>query len=530
MPEIASGWVFDPQAETAVLDRAATQERIELNSISAMILAYCDGKHSVRQIIDTLCLQYPDAEEAIPGDVEEVLRQLQQQDALRFTPAQAQQVFAIPDKSPDNETRQKLCIGMATYDDYDGVYFSVQAIRLYHPEVLDQLEILVIDNHPDGPCAQALKNLGQWIPRYRYIPSIDIRGTAVRDVIFREANADYVLCIDSHVMIEAGAIQRLLDYFEADPKSRDLLQGPLINDDLVHLSSHFSPGWRQGMYGTWGYDERAADRDAEAFDIPMQGLGLFACRKEAWPGFNPRFSGFGGEEGYIHEKVRQGGGRTLCLPFLRWIHRFVRPMGTRYEVNWHDRIRNYMIGFSELGLPKEEMIAHFRQHVGQRETDRILERVRSELSDPLFVFDALFCVFDSDHAEKMLEVQKYLEFHPAMQRMEYLDIRELADEPGGVYRRLLRELAERGTRGGYRNLLLIRADRFEGFPAPEALAKLLGEVEQQAWQALCLDRGCQQPVLLSVSDSARPGLLDDLGALAVHSRAYAQLLAPQTTD
>jgi hypothetical protein len=26
-----------------------------------------------------------------------------------------------------------LSIGMATYDDYDGVYFSVQAIRLYHP-------------------------------------------------------------------------------------------------------------------------------------------------------------------------------------------------------------------------------------------------------------------------------------------------------------------------------------------------------------------------------------------------------------
>ena len=26
---------------------------------------------------------------------------------------------------------------MATYDDYDGVYFSVQAIRLYHPEVTD---------------------------------------------------------------------------------------------------------------------------------------------------------------------------------------------------------------------------------------------------------------------------------------------------------------------------------------------------------------------------------------------------------
>ena len=140
-PQIAENWVFNSHAETAVLDRAATGERIELNSITALILDYCDGKHNVQQIIDTLCLQFPDAAEAIPGDVEDVLRQLQQQDALRLTPALAPQVFTVPEKSPDNQSRQKLCIGMATYDDYDGVYFSVQAIRLYHPEVLDQLEI-----------------------------------------------------------------------------------------------------------------------------------------------------------------------------------------------------------------------------------------------------------------------------------------------------------------------------------------------------------------------------------------------------
>ena len=85
----------------------------------------------------------------------------------------------------------------------------------------------------------------------------------------------------------------------------------------------------------------------------MQGMGLFACRKDAWPGFNPLFRGFGAEEGYIHEKVRQGGGRTLCLPFLRWMHRFNRPLGAPYPNIWEDRIRNYYIGWRELGLPTE---------------------------------------------------------------------------------------------------------------------------------------------------------------------------------
>ena len=55
--------------------------------------------------------------------------------------------------------RRFLTVGMATYDDYDGVYFSVQAIRLYHPEVTEQTEIIVVDNHPSGPCAKALKDL-----------------------------------------------------------------------------------------------------------------------------------------------------------------------------------------------------------------------------------------------------------------------------------------------------------------------------------------------------------------------------------
>ncbi len=59
--------------------------------------------------------------------------------------------FEIPRKK---RRHHKLCIGMATYD--DGVYFSVQAIRCYHPEVAEEIGILVVDNHPDGAIAQEL--------------------------------------------------------------------------------------------------------------------------------------------------------------------------------------------------------------------------------------------------------------------------------------------------------------------------------------------------------------------------------------
>ena len=88
---------------------------------------------------------------------------------------------------------------MATYDDYDGVYFSLQALRLYHPEVLNETNFLVIDNHPDGPCAAALKELEHTTPHYRYFPFNSNSGTAVsKDLVFAEADGDLVLCLDCH--------------------------------------------------------------------------------------------------------------------------------------------------------------------------------------------------------------------------------------------------------------------------------------------------------------------------------------------
>ena len=84
--------------------------------------------------------------------------------------------------------------------------------------------------------------------------------------------------------------------------------------------------------------------------------------------------------GYIHEKVRQRGGRTLCLPFLRWAHRFSRPLGTGYVNRWEDRMRNYYIGLTELGLDTADMEAHFAELLGAETAKRIFAEIRQELA------------------------------------------------------------------------------------------------------------------------------------------------------
>jgi len=126
------------------------------------------------------------------------------------------------------------------------------------------------------------------------------------------------------------------------------------------------------MLGVWGVDPRGESADAPPFEVPMHGCGLMSCRKDAWLGFHPQFRGFGGEEGYIHEKFRRAGRRVLCLPFLRWLHRFGRPQGTRYPLVRENRVRNYLLGRVELGMPYEDVIDHFAAYMTREQMDTVL--------------------------------------------------------------------------------------------------------------------------------------------------------------
>ena len=270
---------------------------------------------------------------------------------------------------------KKLTIGFPCYDDYDGIYFSAQALRMYHAEALKQCELLIVDNNPTSDQGQATKKFAH-ARGIKYVPFSDSTGPAnTKNKVFEEATTDYVLCADSHVLFETGSLDKLLSYYNSNPDTPDLLQGPLVYDCLQSISTHFKEGWSGGMYGTWATDERGKDPDGEPFEIPMQGMGLFSATRKKWLKFNKNFYGFGAEEGYIHEKYRQAGHQTLCLPFLRWVHRFDRPSGVPYPLNLEDRVRNYFIGFKELGKDPQEIIAHFEKEAPHMDACLILKQL-----------------------------------------------------------------------------------------------------------------------------------------------------------
>jgi len=252
----------------------------------------------------------------------------------------------------------KLTIGMAVYDDYNGVFFTASSLLLYQNLPKDT-EILIVDNNPQSRHGQETRDYAIKISA-TYIPYTEKTSTSVRDVIFRYATNDYVLSLDSHVLLHQGSIESLIRYYKENPDSKDIISGPLCGENGNVMATMMKPEWNDQMYGVW---DMVGYGNTKPFETPMMGLGIFSCKKSNWPQFNPHFTGFGAEEGYIHEKIRQRGGRSICIPELKWLHRFGRPDGVKYRLNVEDRIFNYFVGWLELTQDTEhEMVKSISNH------------------------------------------------------------------------------------------------------------------------------------------------------------------------
>lgn len=169
----------------------------------------------------------------------------------------------------------KLTIGMAVYNDFDGVYFTLQALRLYHAAAMADVELIVVDNAPQAPGGRAMLepligNAAFGCAGAKYIPLPGAVGTSQpRNAVFAHATGDAVVCMDSHVFLKPGAIARLIAYYDEHPDCQDLLSGPMLYDDFQNYETHFDDLWRSEMWGVWGRAWRCACGDAGSkFQVP----------------------------------------------------------------------------------------------------------------------------------------------------------------------------------------------------------------------------------------------------------------------
>ena len=137
--------------------------------------------------------------------------------------------------------KKLLTIGMATYDDFDGVYFSLQSLRMYPPIVnSEDVEIIVVDNNPSSEHGKCVKGLVEgWVPNGTYIPYQQKTSTSSRNEIFNHAKGQYCISMDCHVLFFPNALNALIDYYESNYNCKNIVHGPLIYDDLRSPSTHF---------------------------------------------------------------------------------------------------------------------------------------------------------------------------------------------------------------------------------------------------------------------------------------------------
>lgn len=267
----------------------------------------------------------------------------------------------------------KLTIGMATYQNSNGVITTIQNIRLNNLKLLNRLHFVIIDNCPEpyiedtsrgSNHSTELINFITWLgDGHTYIPLDSPRGTAPpRNKVFEVSKDEFTMCVDDHVYFPEGVIQKVFDYLDAHPDSNDLLSGPILKDDLSVMATRFDEEWRHEMEGIWGYEAKEADPVYGPSEIPAMGLGMFVCRTEAWRkvgGFHPLFRGFGGEEFYIHRRFRQHGYKCLNIPEWKWWHNFHQATGHKYPADVWNKVRNYVIGHAHTGRPFDKIQEHF---------------------------------------------------------------------------------------------------------------------------------------------------------------------------
>ena len=192
-----------------------------------------------------------------------------------------------------------------------------------NPEALDRISFLVLDNHPEGPDAEHLKGLDDAFPDLRYVPFRGFRSRrcATSSSVKRTPTSSCAWTATFFCAQGPGLPSSIGSTETAKLRPNPgAVPGRRSRRSLRHsLRSDMGRGDVRavGKRRAWIRPQRRTVRDRD------EGLGVFACRREAWPGLTPLFRGFGGEEGYLQQKFRRAGGRVYA------IRRSVGPIGSR---------------------------------------------------------------------------------------------------------------------------------------------------------------------------------------------------------
>lgn len=254
----------------------------------------------------------------------------------------------------------KLSVCIPTRDD-PGAWACINGLWMDHGSLIDEM-IVVDDSVVGSKDAVDLQRHCASNHRIRYLRYVgDPSSCLYKEAAVRNAMGDVVLLCDSHVMYPQGSIESAIAWAKEHPK--DLVVGPVFQNawapramatnQMLYADEsyevprdaevHHGVVCRGEAIGAWRFDERT-----EPFEVMQQGTGALVFMREAWPGFHPAMTGFGGNETYLMESFRHRGGRVVCVPQFRWVHDFANRDRHKYARPRELTIRNYLVGFLAL--------------------------------------------------------------------------------------------------------------------------------------------------------------------------------------
>ncbi|WP_378733952.1 hypothetical protein [Nocardia brasiliensis] len=253
----------------------------------------------------------------------------------------------------------------------DGIEILILSDRVQDHAVLDHVRTQI------GPVAEL--RWRAWQP-----------GTAALNTIFEHARAEWVLYLRPRTQLCDTALAGLLQFIATQPHCTDLLQGPQqLNPEPLQAQS-LEPIWHDGRLGVPDKRPRSGSSSGAITEIGMHELALFACRKDCWPGVDPRLGMHEGPPGYLHKKFRALGRRTLSLPALGWTDTAVHPrQGQSSDTTQFFR---YLLCWEDIGQAIEPIIEHFTEYRGPLWVQQHLAQWDASRNNPFDAFDALVCI------------------------------------------------------------------------------------------------------------------------------------------
>lgn len=256
------------------------------------------------------------------------------------------------------------------------LWFTLHSLVIHNN--LDQcpdVEVIVADNEPmprrqGKPTAHqdlvAKLGLGD---RARYVAASEVKSPYhPRNVGAAKARGEWLLFLDSHVLMEIGFLEHLRRAVTGyDPTT------------IYHYPVTFHyPRRRYGHYDLesvmrttfWGQWKNLVKATREPYPIGATGIWAYAIRKDFWNhigGFNHRFQGYSGGEPYLDLKAWNLGNGVMLDPLRGGAH----WSGPRdYVANYRDRVRNFALAVSVVA-PEflDSLRAHYEQALPSHRTD-----------------------------------------------------------------------------------------------------------------------------------------------------------------